>query len=102
MQAMDVYVDPSVYEGLGMVAIEAQVAGIPCVVRESIPQEAKTTNNLSSLNVESSAKNGAQKVLGGNKPKEQQIDLIEKSGEVSKKNSQGVLEKYQDSLGGNR
>lgn len=102
MQAMDVFVFPSLYEGLGIVAIEAQVAGIPCIVSESIPQEAKITNNLSFLNVESSAKNWAQKVLEVNKPKEQQIDLIEKSGYDIKKNSQWLLEKYQESLGGNR
>ncbi len=102
MQAMDVFVFPSLYEGLGIVAIEAQVAGIPCIVSESIPQEVKITNNLSFLNVESSAKTWAQKVLEVNRPKEKTTDLIEKSGYDIKKNSQWLLEKYQESLGGNR
>lgn len=102
MQAMDVFVFPSLYEGLGIVAIEAQMTGMPCIVSESIPQEVKITNNLSFLNVESDAKTWAQKVLEVNRPKEKTTDLIEKSGYDIKKNSQWLLEKYQESLGGNR
>lgn len=39
-QAMDVFVFPSLYEGLGIVAIEAQAAGIPAVCSEGLPPEA--------------------------------------------------------------
>lgn len=40
-QAMDVFVFPSRYEGLGMVAIEAQTAGLPVVCSINVPKEAK-------------------------------------------------------------
>lgn len=40
-QAMDVFVLPSRYEGLGMVAIEAQAAGIPTICSTEVPKEAK-------------------------------------------------------------
>lgn len=36
-QAMDVFLFPSLWEGLGMVAVEAQVSGLPCFVSERIP-----------------------------------------------------------------
>ena len=36
-QAMDVFVFPSLWEGLGMVAVEAQASGLPCFVSERIP-----------------------------------------------------------------
>lgn len=38
--AMDCFVFPSRYEGLGLVAAEAQAAGLPCLISERVPQEA--------------------------------------------------------------
>lgn len=43
MQAMDVFVFPSKYEGLGLVIIEAQAAGLQCIVSDSIPEEVYIT-----------------------------------------------------------
>lgn len=40
-QAMDVFVFPSLFEGLGIVAIEAQAAGVPIVCSEGLPPETK-------------------------------------------------------------
>jgi glycosyltransferase involved in cell wall biosynthesis len=36
----DVFVFPSLYEGLGMVAIEAQAAGVPVAMSDAVPPEA--------------------------------------------------------------
>ncbi|ETI67566.1 glycosyltransferase family 1 protein [Neobacillus vireti] len=41
MKAFDVFVFPSLYEGFGIVALEAQCAGTPCVVSDTVP---KTTD----------------------------------------------------------
>jgi glycosyltransferase involved in cell wall biosynthesis len=40
MRAMDVFVFPSLFEGLGIVLIEAQVSGIRCIVSDTVPKEA--------------------------------------------------------------
>jgi glycosyltransferase involved in cell wall biosynthesis len=37
---MDVFVFPSLYEGLGLVLVEAQAAGLPCVFADIVPEEA--------------------------------------------------------------
>ena len=37
--AMDVFVFPSKYEGLGIVAIESQAAGIPTIISDGVPNE---------------------------------------------------------------
>lgn len=38
MKAFDVFVFPSLYEGFGIVAIEVQCAGTPCVASDTIPR----------------------------------------------------------------
>ena len=44
--AFDVFAFPSLYEGLGMVAIEAQVNGIRALLSDNIPEEANVGNGL--------------------------------------------------------
>lgn len=42
-QAMDVFAFPSRFEGLGIVAVEAQTAGLPVLCSEGVPDEAMVT-----------------------------------------------------------
>ena len=44
--AMDVFCFPSLWEGLGIVLLEAQYNGLPCVVSEVIPKEVLISNFL--------------------------------------------------------
>lgn len=48
-QAMDVFVFPSFCEGLGLVAVEAQCAGVPVVVSDAIPNEAVLTSRCCTI-----------------------------------------------------
>lgn len=41
--AMDAFVFPSLFEGLGIAAVEAQAAGLPTICSEYVPEEARTT-----------------------------------------------------------
>ena len=43
-QAFDVFVFPSLYEGLGIVSVESQCSGLPCVMSDVIPKEAFICN----------------------------------------------------------
>ncbi len=46
LQAMDIFVFPSLYEGLGISLIEAQASGLKCIVSDRIPDEAIVTKNV--------------------------------------------------------
>ncbi|MBN1256631.1 MAG: glycosyltransferase [Planctomycetes bacterium] len=62
--ALDVFVFPSLYEGLGMVVAEAQAAGLPCVISEVIPAEIDIVKPLiTRLSLEQSAAQWAEKIL---------------------------------------
>lgn len=49
---MDVFAFPSLYEGLGIVLVEAQTNGLPCVISERIPREAVYGENVSTVALE--------------------------------------------------
>lgn len=51
LKAMDVFIMPSRYEGLGIVLIEAQVSGLPCVVSDKVPQEVYQSKNITCLSL---------------------------------------------------
>lgn len=50
-QAFDVFVLPSLYEGLGLVGVEAQASGLPCVFSNAIPREVSLTPNCRFLEI---------------------------------------------------
>lgn len=63
LQAIDVFVFPSLYEGLGIAAVEAQAAGIPCVLSDKVPTECKMTTNTEFLSLKDSPKIWARHIL---------------------------------------
>lgn len=63
MQAMDVFVFPSLYEGLGIALVEAQAAGLPCVVSDTIPHEAYLTDLVDPEKLSAPEEKWAEKIL---------------------------------------
>ena len=53
-QMMDVLVMPSLYEGYPVTLLEAQAAGLPCVVSNSITEEVNVTGNIRFLSLNAS------------------------------------------------
>lgn len=49
LQAMDVFCLPSRFEGLGIVLVEAQAAGLKCIASDTIPDEVCITDNIQML-----------------------------------------------------
>ena len=44
MNAMDIYIQPSIFEGFGLVSVEAQATGLMTFVSESLPKESVICN----------------------------------------------------------
>lgn len=44
LQGFDMFLFPSKFEGLGLSVVEAQIAGLPCIVSDNVPKEANITN----------------------------------------------------------
>ena len=44
--AFDIFVFPSIFEGLGMVLIEAQVSGLDCLTSTSVPREVQISDKI--------------------------------------------------------
>lgn len=63
MQAMDCFVFPSRYEGLGMVAIEAQCSGLPTIVSDVLPKEVEITKCLKKIGLNESANEWANQII---------------------------------------
>lgn len=52
-QMSDVYVMPSLYEGLPVALMEAQASGLHCVVSDGIAREANVSGNVKFLSLDS-------------------------------------------------
>lgn len=46
LQAMDLFVLPSLYEGLSIALVEAQASGLPCVISDKVSSECMVTRGL--------------------------------------------------------
>ena len=63
MKSLDVFVFPSLYEGLGIVLIEAQKMGVPCVISEAIPHAAVVSNLVFRMQKDSTPKQWAEQLI---------------------------------------
>lgn len=63
MQMSDCFLFSSFNEGLGIVLIEAQATGLPCLVSNTIPQEAFISNFIEKMNINESPQKNRDKAL---------------------------------------
>ncbi|MBR2994882.1 glycosyltransferase [Candidatus Saccharibacteria bacterium] len=80
--AMDAFVFPSLYEGLPLSLIEAQIARKPCFVSDRINEHAFISNLVVKLSIERSAAEWSDALLAYEKPKRVLVD--EKNWDIKK------------------
>lgn len=95
-QAFDLFLFPSLYEGLGMVVIEAQCAGLPCVCSTTIPKIAKVTDRVEfiDLNKSSSVWSEYCNKLVYDNDRRDNSDLVRKNGYDIKSETKNLEKVY--------
>lgn len=84
MQMMDCFVFPSLYEGLGIVLIEAQTSNLPCIASTEVPREVKVNENVLFCKLNENPKEWSNKI----------IELIDKEEQRNGKENLNSLSKY--------
>lgn len=63
LQAFDIFILPSLREGLPVVMIEAQAAGLNCIVSDRVPKESDITGDVEWLSLNETPKMWAERIL---------------------------------------
>lgn len=96
LQGADVFLFPSLYEGLPVTMVEAQSSGIKCFISDVIPQQCVLTDDVTSLSLESGAKAWAQKITelkDGYDRKDRYQDMIDANFDITA-NAQWLCDFY--------
>nr|WP_243424378.1 glycosyltransferase family 1 protein [Gemmiger formicilis] len=101
-QAMDVFVMPSFFEGIPVVGIEAQFAGLPCVFSDKVPKQVKFAENVKFISLKESEKEWARNIMeykGFHRKADPELAL---NSEYNIKNACLLLENYYMSFYGEK
>lgn len=81
LQAADVFVMTSLFEGLSVVAVEAQASGLPCVFSDRMSKETKINPNVCFVSLDDGAEHWAKTILEQkNNARIADVTLLRKAG----------------------
>lgn len=81
LQAMDVFVFPSLYEGLPVTIVEAQAAGLPCVISDQVPSDCAVTDLVEFMSLASSPEEWAERIIAAKgTPRRNTYDEVARAG----------------------
>lgn len=90
LHAFDLFLFPSLYEGLPVVVVEAQASGLQCVISDEISKEITITNLVNFINLKRSTQQWAQLVI-------EKLDSSQRNDmeEYIKKNGYDIVQESQ-------
>ncbi|KIY21674.1 glycosyltransferase family 1 protein [Mesobacillus subterraneus] len=80
MHAMDIFVFPSLFEGLPVVLVEAQAAGLNCIVADTITSESDITGRVEFLSLKEAPETWAREILSSSYEHADTEELISVNG----------------------
>ncbi len=97
-QAMDVFVLPSLFEGIPVVGIEAQFADLPCFFSDKTPKEVKFNDKTQFVSLNCTPSEWAEKILNsrGVRRNSDHVHIIDSLYDI--RNAHQILEKLYMSL----
>lgn len=97
---MDLFLLPSKFEGLGIVFLEAQCSGLPCLGSTTVPVETEVTNLMHRFDLNKSASQWAEEMVKIARMKEKRYSRIQEfvNAGYTHESTKHDLVKYYDSL----
>lgn len=96
LQAMDVFVFPSNYEGLPVTMVEAQAAGLPCYISDHVPPECALTDLVTTTPLSASPETWADSILTAHKDRGDTYDEIAAAGFDIAENAKWLQNYYEE------
>lgn len=95
-QAFDIFCLPSLYEGLGMVLIEAQCSGIKCLASTNVPNVTNLTGDVSFIDLNEDLDKWSEeiKLVSTNNTRKSNQTLLSKNGYDIKIEARKLITKY--------
>lgn len=99
MQAFDVFILPSLFEGFPVTMVEAQAAGLPCIISDQVPPQCAITKNVEIISLKQSPQQWAERLLSyQNTKKQNTYETIVKQNFDIKANAQWLQQFYLEEL----
>lgn len=100
LQAFDVFVFPSHFEGMPITLVEAQASGLSCVISDIITAEADVGGNITRKPLTDSAQSWAEAALkAAENARTDNTDLIRKRGYDAKESARALTGIYKSRVG---